>query len=239
MSRIPFWSPLDAFTGAVNPWDVCTLTASAVPNQPTNTSLDAAFAQDAISGTYSFYRTIPALNGNVIALPGISRVSSLVKDIRLNILVAPGIDNAPIYYLGTNPGTFSLSFTTWMPSQWEAMQQVLEIIQVTPNKSQPIVTYSVNYPTVLARKIGPVIVNKITGPEPGDFDGGSMKVTFDCTEYSPPPKQPPVRPSAIGQAPNAVTGFPGSNPNSAPGAATAVGAIANPPSKSLKPAPPK
>jgi len=240
MTRVPYWAPLDAPPpGGINPWDIVTLTASAIVQQPSDQTYTNEVAQDYRSGGVSLYPTVQAVSGKTIRLPGISKIQGISKDARYNVQIAPGVDNAPIYYLGANPGTFEIVCNVWLPSQWAALQNVLETVYIAPNKTTPVASYAIGHPIVVARKFAAVLITKITGPEDGDYgdSGGSMKVTFSCIEYAPPPKVIPPRPTLIGQAPNAVTGFAGGSPQAAPGSATATGAIANPPSKAIKPTP--
>jgi hypothetical protein len=224
MAGQPFWSPTDASLGA-NPWDVVRLVASSV-----RSSGAAAPQRISYVGADSLLPT-PGIAGQTITLPGISEISAPKKDIRTNVLVAPGRDNAPVYYLGANPAGFDITFTVWTPDQWDMMQRVLDAIYIAPHKGDPLLSYRVSNPIVAARKIDKVIITSLEGPFLGKFPGGSWAVKLVCLEYAPPPKVVPPLPSSISTSPNAVTGYAG-GPTPA-----AAGAVANPPSKATPPKP--
>ena len=123
-------------------------------------------------------------------LPGLCEVANGLTEIGIDLKKPDGRDGSTITVKGYKPGKFEISCTTWTETQWNELQAIIAVIWRRPHKGSKIASlaYDVSHPALQLLGVHSCVVQAVTYPQPGKFEGSKV-VQFKCLENVPAGKK--------------------------------------------------
>jgi hypothetical protein len=142
-----------------------------------------------LNALYSDHPWTTAFLGGM-RLPGLCKVLNGLTEIGIDMKKPEGKDGSTITVKGYKPGKFEIACTVWSSDQWDVLQNIISVVWREKKKKAKLATLAidVSHPALVLLGVSSCVIEGITFPQPGEFDG-SMMVGFKCVENVAPGKK--------------------------------------------------
>jgi hypothetical protein len=123
-------------------------------------------------------------------MPGLCEIANGLTEIGIDMKKPDGADGSTITIKGYKPGKFEIGCTVWTSDQWTYLQQIIQVVWREKKKKGKLnqIAIDVHHPALQLYGITSCVVEGLTYPQPGKFEGSKV-IQFKCIENVPAGKK--------------------------------------------------